>query len=383
MNVLVTGGTGIISSGIVEEAVKQGYTVYAITRGIHNYRNVKGASYIMADVWDKKKIKEIMDGLKIDIVVECLVYSPEQLKISLENFAKRCKQYVFISTTAIYSYSKEKLNENAEQNQMKWRYTREKIECEKIIRQYYINVDDKFYTIVRPFVTYGNYRVPFPVISRKNQWTIFERINQNCPIVACKNVKIPIVHIDDFSYATVKLFNNEKAKNEAFHIAEAGKEIFWDDVVKVSAKVLHKKVNIIHVPVELFRKVFYDLYEELKWNKTTEMFVDDKKLKLVIGNFEQKINITKGISKTIDVQRTENEKGYNTIDYEWWLNCDLILIYAYLKGKLELKEKEIVKNYIKKISIKDKIVILKIYIKQRLRAVKRILRKIIKRHLGG
>ena len=382
MNILVTGGTGIISSGIVEEAVKQGYTTYAVTRGNHNFRNVKNVNYINADVWDKEKIKEIMDNLEIDIVVECLVYSTEQLKISLESFAKKCKQYVFISTAGIYNRSDKLVNENTEQNQIEWTYTKNKIECEKMLREYYKNIKDGFYTIIRPFVTYGNYRVPFPIVSRNNQWTLFERINKNCPIVSCDNIKFPVVHIKDFSYATVKLFNNEKAKNEAFHIAEKGKEIYWDDVIKESAKILDKHINIVHIPVELFKKVFYNCYEELKWNKTTEMFADDKKLKSAIGDFKQKVSISDGIKMTIKSQKKENLEGYNRLDYDWWLNCDLILIYAYKKKKLNNEENKIVKRYISKISKKDKIKILAIYIKQKLRilkTIKRIMKNLIKR----
>lgn len=379
MNILVTGGTGIISSGIVEEAVKQGHTTYAVTRGTHEFRNVKGVNYIKADVRNKEKMNEILDNISIDVVVECLVYTTEQLQTSLDIFSNRCKQYIFISTAGIYGRNDNLVDENTEQSQIEWKYSKNKIECEKMLKEYYEDIKDRYYTIVRPFVTYGNYRVPFPVVSRENHWTIFERINQNCPIVACDNVKFPIIHIKDFSYAIVKLFNNEKAKNQAFHIAESGKEIYWDDVIKESAKILNKNVEIIHIPLEVFKKVFYVWYEELKWNKTTEMYVDDKKIKAAIGNFEQKVDISQGMKMTIEAQRKENEDGYNTLDYEWWTNCDLILIYSYLRNKLNTNERKIVKEYIKRISKRNKIKVIKLYIKQKARNTKRIIKKLIGR----
>ena len=142
MNVLVTGGTGIISSGVVKESVRQGFTTYAITRGNHDFRNIEGVNYIKANVWNKKEIEKIMSRLEIDIVVECLVYTPQQLKISLENFAKKCKQYVFISTTAIYNNPKGKVNEEAEQNPTEWEYTKDKIQCEKMARDYYKDINN-------------------------------------------------------------------------------------------------------------------------------------------------------------------------------------------------------------------------------------------------
>jgi len=42
MKVLVTGGTGTISSGIVKKCQEDGIEVYAITRGNNNARNIKG-----------------------------------------------------------------------------------------------------------------------------------------------------------------------------------------------------------------------------------------------------------------------------------------------------------------------------------------------------
>ena len=298
MNVLITGGTGTISSGIAKESVKQGHNTYAITRGNHNSRNVKGVRYIQADVWNKEQIKKIMKDLDIDIVVECLVYNCEQLKISLENFSDKCKQYIFISTAGIFNREQGRVSENTKKDVIEWRYTRNKIKCEEYLKKYFKNRKNKF-TIIRPFVTYGDYRVPFPITSRENQWTIFERIKNSCPIVACDNVKFAIIHIEDFSYGVVCLFNNKLAFNEDFNIAESNKEVYWDDILNLSGKILNKKINIIHIPLDVFKKVFIDIYDELKWNKTEDLLADDKKIKTVVNDFTQSITIEEGLKSTI------------------------------------------------------------------------------------
>ena len=94
MKVLITGGTGTISSGLVKESVNRGYETYAITRGTNNKRNILGANYLHADIWDTENVSSVLGNLKFDVVVECLAYGVEQLKISLNNFSKRCSQYV-------------------------------------------------------------------------------------------------------------------------------------------------------------------------------------------------------------------------------------------------------------------------------------------------
>lgn len=378
MNVLITGGTGTISSGIAKESVKQGYNTFAITRGNNSYRNIENVKYIKANVWNKDEMKKVLKNLNIDIVVECLVYNCEQLEISLDNFANRCKQYIFISTAGIYNREKGKVSENVtEKDVFEWEYTKNKIECEEKIKKFFSKRINKF-TIIRPFVTYGDYRIPYPIVcSRAYQWTIFERIEKGYPIVGCNNVKFAIVHIEDFSYAVVKLFNNELAYNEDFHIAETGKEIYWDDVIKVAGSLLNKNVNIIHIPLEVFKNVYIEIYDELKWNKTTELLVDDSKIKSVVKEFKQSVTIEKGLQSTI----SEAKKTYlnnKILDMNWWYKCDLILIYSYLRNKLNEEEKIIIKNYIKEISFKIKLKILFLYIKVKLKWLKKLIKDKLK-----
>lgn len=161
MKVLITGGTGTISSGLVKESVKRGYDTFAITRGNNNSRNIEGANYIHGDIWNNNEIGLLLNEMNFDVVVECLAYNVEQLKISLENFSRRCQQYVFISTAGIYNRQGEKrIVETDEKNFTEWSYTRYKIECEEYLKNYSEKTGLK-YTIIRPTVTYGDYRIPF------------------------------------------------------------------------------------------------------------------------------------------------------------------------------------------------------------------------------
>ena len=131
MRVLITGGTGTISSGLVSESVNRGYETFAITRGSNNKRNIKGAHYFHADIWDTNEVKLALGTLDFDVVVECLAYTVDELKISLENFSNRCKQYVFVSTAGVYNRIGEKrIVESDKKEFTDWLYTRNKIACE-------------------------------------------------------------------------------------------------------------------------------------------------------------------------------------------------------------------------------------------------------------
>ena len=95
MKVLITGGTGTISSGLVKECVSKKYETYAITRGLNNSRNIAGATYLKCDVWNVDEMSKVLEDNQFDVVVECLAYNVKQLQISLTNFASKTKQYIF------------------------------------------------------------------------------------------------------------------------------------------------------------------------------------------------------------------------------------------------------------------------------------------------
>lgn len=372
MRILVTGGTGTISSGIVEASVEQGHEVYYITRGNHSNRNISNAHNIIADVWNEEEISYKLKDLHFDIVVECLVYTVEQLVISMENFKGRCKQYIFISTAGIYNRKQNgRIKEADDKNCTEWDYTKQKIECE----QFLMDNAPQFgfcYTIVRPVVTYGNYRVPYPVVSRSNQWTLFERMLSQKPIIACNNVKFSIIHINDFSRAVVGLFGNKKAYYEDFHIATSKNDLYWDQIISVADEILGTRTSIIHIPLYVYEKIFPNMYDELKYNKTTEMLVDDEKICNALGKFEAKVDIKEGMENTINALKQEYIAYNNTLDNFFNFESDMCIYYAIYKKVLTDEEYDKAKEYVnswdakKMISVKKAVrnKIIKYYLKK-------------------
>lgn len=345
MKVLITGGTGTISSGLVKGSVKRGYDTFAITRGNNNSRNIEGANYIHGDIWNSNEIGFLLNEMKFDVVVECLAYNVEQLKISLENFSSKCQQYVFISTAAIYNRQGEKrIVEADEKSFTEWNYTREKIECEKYLKDYSEKNGLK-YTIVRPTVTYGDFRIPFPIATRSPGWTFFQRMLDGKPMLASDNVKFSVIHIDDFSKAVVGLFGNEKAYNEDFHITDKKNDIYWDDVIKLAGKVLGVNPKIIHVNQDVIKKAYPSIYYEIAYHKNTTQLFDDTKLKTAV-EFEASISIEDGIQRIIASMKNEFESRGLSLDEEWNDLCNATILEAFREKKLNQDEELLVLPFV-------------------------------------
>jgi divinyl chlorophyllide a 8-vinyl-reductase len=69
--VLIVGATGYIGGAVVEESVRQGYDVIAVTRSPAKDGQFAGAEVVVADVSDPASIAKAFNR-KIDVVISCL-----------------------------------------------------------------------------------------------------------------------------------------------------------------------------------------------------------------------------------------------------------------------------------------------------------------------
>ncbi len=90
------------------------------------------------------------------------------------------------------------------------------------------------YTIVCPYVTYGNTRIPYPLVPQDNakEWSFAERIRLGLPIPTFDAGSTPttLTHTRDFAKGMVGLFGNEGAYGEAYHIT-SDEPVTWGMVV--------------------------------------------------------------------------------------------------------------------------------------------------------
>lgn len=349
-SVLVTGGTGTISSGLVDALVENGFDTYALTRGTMPYRERKEAEYIHVDKENTVLLEEKIGHMNFDVVIECLVYDLEQLKRSLDFFSSRCSQYIFISTTGIYKREKPgKIKEDDFIELTEWKYARDKIECEAYL-QVYGKKTGMNYTIVRPPVVYGDYRIPYPVASRWNPWILMQRMKEERPIVSCniKKVRYSILHISDFSRAVLGLIGNPFAYQEVFHIADHNQEYDWDESLTAIGKILRINFRVLHIPIHVFKTTFSRSYEELRWNKIDDLMLDDAKIREA-ADFHAKVSLEEGIAGMVSGMEEEYERYNRSIEDGWDRCCDHTILAAFALGDIRDNEQKTAEAYISRL----------------------------------
>lgn len=334
MKVLIIGGTGIISSAVVDEAINKGWIVTCVNRGNnHGIKPNPKVETLHFDIRNRADAEHYLGKNKYDVVVDFICYNLEQTKYSLELFHGKCKQYVFISTDSVYQLQKSGCyDESTPQSNPDWNYSYEKAECEKYIKKTCKKLG-QIYTIVRPSITYGNTRIPYGLMpSYGYHGTFLERIKAGKPIPVWNNGNNfqTMMRVEDFASAMVCLWGNEKAYNQDFGIC--GDIVQWSDVLDSIEIILNVKINRINVGLSSIYKVFPERKGEFIIDRASDHKVSNAKLISCIPSYKAKFNLVEGIRKTIDYYRNNN--NILGIDYNFDAKLDKVIKLNDKKNKM-------------------------------------------------
>lgn len=308
---LVVGGTGVISFAVVNEALKQGWKVTCINRGIsHTQTLSRDVEQIISDYHNETLIREKLEGRIFEAVLDVLCYSEKDIEYSVSLFKDHCKQYLFFSSAEAYNkpkYADVIYNEEADLVNPLWSYSINKAKCEERLKELAEKVN-LTYTIIRPAITYGNTRIPYGVMpSYGYHGTIIQRILNDKPILLWDggNALAQITRVEDFAVGLVGLLGNPKAYNQAYHIC--GDEVHtWKEVIEVLGQILGKQPKYFNLSSNDLVKELPGLKELIQGGRAISQHLDNSKLKEAVPEFKTSISLYDGIKKTVDYYQSNN-----------------------------------------------------------------------------
>ncbi len=101
MKVLFIGGTGIISTAVSQQALALGIELFHLNR-LQRPADLPGVQQLTADIHQPQAVSRLLQGLKFDVVVDWIAYTPEDIERDLALFQGRVGQFVFISSASAY-----------------------------------------------------------------------------------------------------------------------------------------------------------------------------------------------------------------------------------------------------------------------------------------
>lgn len=317
-NILLIGGTGTLSTAVMKRTVMCGYNVYVLNRGNRNEMLLPSVIPLIADFYDAGSIRKAIEGLSFAVVVDFLSRKSQDVERTFPLFLN-VKQYILISSACVYRRFPEDgvLTENAPKPNNNWSYSIEKLQCEEVLmklsKNYGIN-----YTIVRPYITYDNRRIPFGLAPTyyTTHWTIAARILSGKPLFLWDDgmTRCTLTHVDDFAIGLVGLFENSQAYNEDFHIV-SDKSQSWLDMLLLLYKTLDVKPNIIFIPTDYICRCLPEYRGMLLGDRSLNAEFDISKLKSAVPYFEPSVSLEDGLAEVIAYYRAHN--FLDGIDYAW------------------------------------------------------------------
>lgn len=300
MKILFIGGTGIISSACTQLAVERGINLFLLNRGQTTKRGPlpQGTNVLNGNIRDKSSTLEALGEHQFDAVVNWIAFVPEHIKIDLEIFRERTRQYVFISSASAYQTPPAGLpvTESTVLDNPIWEYSQNKIACEELLVNAY-RQDKLPITIVRPSHTYDKTLLPFD-----GGYTVIDRMRKGKPVIVHGDGTSlwTLTHHKDFAHAFLGLLGNPHAIGESFHIT--GDEwLSWNQIYRlVGAAAGVPNPKLVHIPSDLIAEYDPNWGAGLIGDKAHSMIFDNTKVKRLVPDYVARIPFAQGASEIIE-----------------------------------------------------------------------------------
>jgi nucleoside-diphosphate-sugar epimerase len=255
MNVLIIGGTGLISTPITRMLLEQNYTVTHFNRG-NKQDEFSDVQTVMGDRTDYVTFKKLLENQKFDCVIDMVCYKPEDAMSAVETFQSNVGHYIFCSTVDVYTKPSPRypITEDVpRQPSREFMYAYDKARCEEVFSSAYKESNFPV-TVIRPAYTY---REGVGILHTFGWSTDYlERVRSGKPIITHGdgNSFWVACHADDVARAFVNAVGKTSTIGKSYHVT--GEEwLTWNQYHETVAKALGCELpEVIRIPTEVLYK---------------------------------------------------------------------------------------------------------------------------------
>jgi nucleoside-diphosphate-sugar epimerase len=328
---LFIGGTGTISTAIVEELSKKDeWEVWLLNRGNRAAEVPANVHQILCDISDEEDAAKKLSGMQFDVVSEFIGFTPEQVERDYRLFKGKTKQYIFISSASAYNKPAASyvITEGTTLSNPHWEYSRNKIACEEFLFKKYR--EENFpVTIVRPSHTYDKRNVPLGVHGKKGFYQVIKRMKEGKPVII-QGDGTSLWHLTfnkDFATGFIGLMMNRHAIGEAFQIT--GDEVLsWNQIYQTIADALGVELNSYHVASDYLSavgdKLGFDFEGSLTGDKSVSVVFDNSKLKRLVPQMQTTVPFNQGVRIALDYVLSHPECQVEDQEFDVW--CDKVIL---------------------------------------------------------
>ena len=304
MKVLLIGGTGLISMGIVKHLLVRGAEVAMFNRGERPVAVPAGVEVLQGDRNDEAALARACGSRSWDVVIDMICFTPEQAEADVRVFGGKCEHFIFCSTVCTYGIKVPPhvfVEETFPQEPIST-YGKNKVLCERIFER--AGSEGKFrVTTIRPSHTYGP--TATLIDNLEGDPVSWDRIERGLPVV-CAGDGLGLwvsTHRDDcgklFAYGAL----NPKTYGQSYN-ATHDVHMTWEQYFRIVAGVLGKPVELLYLPAERIWKRDPERFGLLREITAFHGAFDSSKAKRDVPEFTCEISFAKGAAEALeDVRR--------------------------------------------------------------------------------
>jgi len=304
MKVLIIGGTGLISTGIVKHLLARNAQVAMLNRGKRENRLPEKIHQITGDRNDADVLERAAKDGRYDVVIDMICFSPEQAEAGVRAFGGRCEHFMFCSTVCTYGVKVPAgvlVDETFQQEPIS-EYGRNKVASEKIFLEAHEQQKMKV-TIVRPSCTYG----PGGHLIDNLEFdpSAWDRIERGLPVL-CAGDGLGLwvaTHRDDvgklFAYGAL----NAKTYGQAYN-ATRDENYTWRDHYHQAAAALGREARVVFMPAQWIIDREPERFGLLKGITQFHGAYSSEKAKRDVAEFRCEVDFVSGARQTLeDIRR--------------------------------------------------------------------------------
>ncbi|MEF8852217.1 MAG: NAD-dependent epimerase/dehydratase family protein [Haloarculaceae archaeon] len=301
MDVLLVGGTGIISTGITEQLVAAGHDVTLYNRGQTDVAVPDAVDHVRGDREDLDRFETDVAAVDPTAVIDMRCFTPAEAESAIRACAD-VERYVFCSSVAACDHPVEDypITEDAPRKPAGENYGEAKAECERRFERAHAESGFPVVTL-RPGHTYGEggTRGGLCYSLGWEQTAFVDRLRQGLPVVVHDSGTSlwASCHRDDVSAAFVAALDRGES-GEAYQVATE-EEYAWDEYLRTAAAAIGAPApDIVHVPTECIATALPDRSELLTRDLQYSLTYDATKARAALG-FDPEVDWTEGFRRTV------------------------------------------------------------------------------------
>ncbi|MBI3912366.1 MAG: NAD-dependent epimerase/dehydratase family protein [Armatimonadetes bacterium] len=250
MRVLVIGGTGNISRGIVRALRENGDEVVIFHRGQHCDPAPPDVRVVLGDRRERSDFEEKCRSVHADAAIDMISFTEEDAASALRAFAGRIQHFIHCSTVMTYGppvdclFADENHPLHAQSS-----YGQNKIKADALLMR--ACADNGFpVTIIRPSYTFGPGMMLHRMIGDDGPW--IDRIRKGKPILSAGDGTslFQFLASQDAGRVFAGVLGKARCIGQIYNMAHP-QPITWDDWHRIAMVAVGREVEIVHAPQEM------------------------------------------------------------------------------------------------------------------------------------